>query len=83
MPSETLQRDGWYVLLHVANYHDNSGGIWNNAVFESGPALKASRVEQRFRFCHVRRALIIGSYHLVLFAQRRDDLSALFFALFA
>ena len=26
--------------------------------------------------------LIIGSYHLVLFAQRRDDLSALFFALF-
>ena len=24
--------------------------------------------------------LIIGSYHLVLFAQRRDDLSALYFA---
>ena len=83
MSSETLERDGWYVLLHVANYHDNSGGIWNNAVFESGPALKASRVEQRFRASVMFGVLlIIGSYHLVLFAQRRDDLSALFFALF-
>ena len=83
LPLETLQRDGWYVLLHISNYHDNSGGIWNSAVFDSGPSLSAARVQTRFRAAVMFGVLlIIGSYHLVLFAQRRDDLSALFFALF-
>ena len=83
LPSAQSLKDGWYVMLHVANYHDNNGGIWNNPVFQSGPSLKASQVETRFSAAVMFGVLlIIGSYHLVLFAQRRDDLSALFFAAF-
>ena len=70
----------WVILMSVSNFHDTSGGIWNTPTLLPHEASVRNEQQRLFRANFMFGVLcIIGLYHLILFAQRRDDKSALLF----
>lgn len=77
MPSQ------WYLLLRISNFHDQTGGIWNTPELADSSSLRHRKQLSDLRTRVMFGVLfIIGAYHLILFAQRRDDVSALCFGVF-
>ncbi len=75
---ETLE-----LVVQVANFHHRNGGIWNAPRLGLEKDLRRERERTRDLELFLFGALLImGTYHLTLFALRRSDRSALFFGLF-
>ena len=68
------------VWMEISNFHAYEGGYWNIPTLGLSRSLTQNRIFQHglnsviFGIC-----LIISLYHLILFWQRREDNSALFF----
>ncbi|TKD68242.1 diguanylate cyclase [Pseudalkalibacillus hwajinpoensis] len=70
------------IVLQISNYHYRDGGIWESITFGTADqikdiAFKADALEMVIFGC----LLLSGLYHTVLFIQRRQNHSALFFSI--
>jgi len=71
------------LTLHIANFHDRSGGPWFPIRIGTERAIRSFRENQIARDLILTGALsIMGLYHLGIFAVRRKDRLPLFFGLF-
>ena len=80
-PSPSVE--GHTFVLHMSNYHHPRGGLLSSVNLMSLAQYQALIASESFRAQVLFGILlIIGLYHLVLYAQRRDDRSTLFFGFF-
>ena len=71
------------LILQVSNFHHRKGGVWN--VLELGyeqQIRKKQRYRDYFDLFLLGSLVIMGLYHLGLYALRRKDPSTLYFGLF-
>ena len=76
--------DGSYELvLHVSNFHDKTGGLWNSIYLGSNEQISAMQKKSFAADLFLTGSLLIMAfYHLGLFILRREDESTLFFSFF-
>jgi class 3 adenylate cyclase len=71
------------IILQVSNFHHRKGGGWNSLELGSEPQIrKKQRYRDYFDLFLLGALLIMGIYHLGLYALRRKDPSTLYFGLF-
>ncbi len=71
------------MLVHVANFHHRSGGLWEPIKLGQVDDIRALRERTLlFDFFLLGSILIIGFYHIGLFWSRQDDRSSLYFGIF-
>lgn len=77
-PKEELE-----ILFHVSNFHYGKGGLW--LPIKLGDEKKIREIRDKNLFLDLFLAgsiLIMGVYHLVIFIQRKEDKSPLFFGIY-
>ncbi len=78
---ELLPEAHMEIILHVSNFHQNSGGARYGIIFGTAKDIHKQRernlVTEQFIFGSI---FIMGLYHLGLFALRRKDKSPFYFA---
>ena len=81
--SELRPTDELRIVAHVSNFQHSNGGFPRALVLGEKTVIEAARLQAILTDTFLFGALlIIGLYHLGLFALRRKDRSALLFALF-
>jgi len=72
-----------YLVFHVANFIDNSSGLWNKITFGKLEEIEAGKL-YRFglKISTISILFIMGLYHLGLFYFRKKDISAFYFGCF-
>lgn len=71
------------IVLQVSNFHHRRGGAWNGIDIGLEPQIRElQRSSGYFDMFLFSALLIMGLYHLGLFALRRNDRSTLYFGLF-
>ena len=78
-----LKTDSVAIVLQLANYDDNVGGIWGGILFgiKTNIRLYSMRNIAGELFC-LGIIIAISFFHLLLFMCRKKDLLSLYFALF-
>lgn len=71
------------MIIQVSNFYHKDGGLWYSIELGSGPsfAMKSMRL-MLFDMLFFGSLMIMGIYHLALFALRPKDKAPLYFALF-
>lgn len=78
----TAKSDKVFLLLQLSNYHFSSGGMWSSITI--GSPEKITEISDKSFIADaflVGSLLIMGIYHLAIFAMRRKEKAALFFAI--
>jgi len=71
------------IILHVSNFHHKKGGVWEIIQLGSKKDLHQSQARRLgFDLFLFGSIVIMGLYHLGLFALRRKDPSPLYFSIF-
>ena len=71
------------MVLQVANFHHRKGGVWSPILFGAADQIQHRHVRQWvFDLLLFGSLLIMGVYHLGLLILRKDEPSALYFAVF-
>ncbi len=68
------------IVIHVSNFHDWVGGMWNHVYLGEVSELHAEREKELvFSFLLFGAIWIIGFYHITLFLIRKQDKTSLLF----
>ena len=71
------------VIIQVSNFHHRKGGAWEAIHLGLADDIRAVRQNTLyFNFFLIGSILIMGIYHLVYFALRKNEKSALYFGIF-
>ena len=71
------------VIIQVSNFHYRKGGVWEAIHLGLADDIRALRQKTLyFNFFLIGSILIMGIYHLVFFALRNKEKSALYFGIF-
>ncbi|MBN2079744.1 MAG: response regulator [Spirochaetes bacterium] len=71
------------ILIHVSNFHHRKGGVWEKISMGPETMIREGREGRMARdFFLFGSIVLMGAYHLLLFALRRKDPSYLFFGIF-
>ena len=75
--------DSFLVVLHISNFRYFSGGIWFTPSLSSAETAQQTHLSGLLLDMVVFGILVVVAlYHLILYAQRREDRTPLYFALF-
>ncbi|WP_448633373.1 hypothetical protein [Pedobacter panaciterrae] len=80
----TAKSDKVFLLLQLSNYHFSSGGMWSSITI--GSPEKITEISDKSFIADaflVGSLLIMGIYHLAIFAMRRKEKAALFLPYYA
>ena len=71
------------IIVHISNFHYSLGGVWHPIILGNQQDIN----KQRENYLNLELFIIggifmMGIYHLGIFVQRKQDLSALYFAVF-
>jgi len=78
----TAKSDKAFLLLQLSNYHFSSSGMWSSITIGSPEQITDIRDKSFIADAFlVGSLLIMGLYHLAIFAMRRKEKAALFFAI--
>ncbi|NRF40471.1 response regulator [Pedobacter foliorum] len=78
----TAKSDKAFLLLQLSNYHFSSSGMWSPITLGSPEQMNDIRDKSFIADAFlVGSLLIMGLYHLAIFAMRRKEKAALFFAI--
>lgn len=71
------------IAIHVSNFHHRKGGVWERISLGTESIIREERDVRMARdFFLFGSIVLMGAYHLLLFALRRRDRSYLFFGIF-
>lgn len=71
------------IIMQISNFHHRNGGPWNEIYIGTIPALITKRQNSLlFNFFLFGSMVIMGFYHLGLFALRRKDFTPFYFGIF-
>ena len=75
--------DNFLVVLHISNFRYFSGGIWFTPSLSSAETAQQTHLSGLLLDMVVFGILVVVAlYHVILYAQRREDRTPLYFALF-
>ncbi|WJV30990.1 7TM diverse intracellular signaling domain-containing protein [Rossellomorea sp. AcN35-11] len=70
------------ILIHIANFHYRDGGIWETISFGTEETIREKGYKKlAFKSTIFGCLLLSGLYHLILYMQRRKNISALMFSI--
>ncbi|HFC92452.1 MAG TPA: adenylate/guanylate cyclase domain-containing protein [Leucothrix mucor] len=78
-----VQKSDIEIILQVSNFNHRKGGVWNSLKFGSEQQIRENQLYRHYYDLFLLGALLMmGLYHLGLYALRRKDPSTLYFGLF-